>query len=180
MGITIHYKGSLISPDLSNSFIEEFDSIASEMGWISQIVESKEFALKGISIDIHPKSESFTFLFNTIGELINPVIFIDSTMDKEHYYYQSIKTQFAPIDVHITIIKLLKYFNTKYFSNLEVTDEGCYWETSDENLLKEKIDFLTDKINLFSDMISEIPRDKDETAESIADKIEKLFKDKFN
>ena len=51
-----------------------------------------------------------------------------------------VKTQFAPIDVHITIVKLLKYIKKKYFPSLNVSDEGEYWETGDEALLKKNLD----------------------------------------
>ncbi len=67
----------------------------------------------------------------------------------------------------------------KYFNNLKVIDEGGYWETEDATLLKEKIDFLNDKMDELADLHKNMVVDKDDTAESIADKIEKLLKEKL-
>jgi len=44
------------------------------------------------------------------------------------------------------VIKLLKYIQKKYVDNLEVIDEGDYWQTKDAILLKGKFDFLTEKM----------------------------------
>ena len=41
----------------------------------------------------------------------------------------SVKTQFDSPDTHIWIIGLLKYLKKRYIANLEVRDEGEYWET---------------------------------------------------
>lgn len=35
------------------------------------------------------------------------------------------------------IIKLLKYLNKKYLVDLQVSDEGQYWEIGDEHLLSQ-------------------------------------------
>ena len=56
--------------------------------------------------------------------------------------YVSVKTQFAPTEIHISIIKLLKHLKNKYILDLEVLDEGCYWETEDNKLLNKKFPFL--------------------------------------
>jgi hypothetical protein len=42
-----------------------------------------------------------------------------------------VKTQFAPIHTHVVIIKLLRHLKTKYIHNLEVSDEGGYWDSGD-------------------------------------------------
>ncbi|MCK4288916.1 MAG: hypothetical protein KAW86_06910, partial [Bacteroidales bacterium] len=74
-------------------------------------------------------------------------------------------------------IKLLKYIKSKYISNLEVTDEGEYWETSDMERLKYLFDFLDNKINIFRDILEGNKEifSKSDSPELIADKIEKLL-----
>ena len=89
-----------------------------------------------------------------------------------------IKTQFSSPDVHIRVIGLLKYLKKKYISNLEVRDEGEYWEKADFKILKEKMDFINSKINylsseLSSDRLGDI---KGLSAEEIAARIERLLK----
>jgi hypothetical protein len=85
-----------------------------------------------------------------------------------------IKTQFAPVEIHIAVIKLLKYIQQKYISNLDVYDEGDYWQTgNDQKFLKGKIDFLNAAINHLENVLNSIEFEKDSSAESIADKNEK-------
>ncbi|MDO8951185.1 MAG: hypothetical protein Q7U86_01100, partial [Draconibacterium sp.] len=83
---------------------------------------------------------------------------------------------FAPIENHIAVIKLLKYIQKKYISNLDVYDEGEYWQTGDEKILKRKIDFLNGAINQLADVLNSIEFDKDSNPESIIDKIEEVLK----
>ncbi len=47
------------------------------------------------------------------------------------------KTQYAGIEVHKRLILLLKYISEKYFHNMEASDEGEYWETGNDDLLKQ-------------------------------------------
>lgn len=64
-------------------------------------------------------------------------------------------------------------------ANLNVTDEGSYWETNNADLLKKKMEFLNAKINELADALETLPYDKNDTTISIADKIEKLLKEKL-
>ena len=60
----------------------------------------------------------------------------------------SVKTQFAGQDAHITLLKFLRYLEAKYFTHFYLVDEGGYWETNDEAVLKaqfEKYEFILDK-----------------------------------
>ncbi len=180
MGITIHYKGKLDIPGARDNFLNEITEISNELGLKYDLVIAKEYELKGISISLHADSENLDFFVNRDGTLINPIYLIHQDFEAKHYTYNSTKTQFAPIDVHITIIKLLKYLKKKYISNLDVYDEGRYWETEDAQLLKDKLDSINAAMNILEVELRKIPKDKNETPESIADKIEKLFKDKFN
>ncbi len=39
----------------------------------------------------------------------------------------------------------MKYLKKHYIPDLQVFDEGEYWETGDFEILKEKMDFIADK-----------------------------------
>ena len=41
---------------------------------------------------------------------------------------------------------MLKYLKKRYISDLQVSDEGQYWETGDVRVLKKKMDFIGGKI----------------------------------
>ncbi len=174
MGITIYYQGKLNRPDLADAFCEELPDIAETMEWkytlITDEPDSKPFPVKGIIISPHEKSEPLVFTFDPEGFLRNAFMlqFLDEEPDLT--WYNHTKTQFAPIDVHIAIVKLLKYLQQKYIENLKVTDEGSYWETGDAGLLKKKMDFLNAKMDELADVLCTLPINQNETAESIADK----------
>jgi len=180
MGVTIHYKGKLNSADNIDSFCEEMEDIAKSMGWKHTVIDkfdkNDKTPVKGIIIRPHEKSESLQLITDQQGNLRNVFAFEFAGEDSELTYMNFIKTQFAPVEIHIAVIKLLKYIQQKYISNLDVYDEGDYWQTGDEKILKEKIDFLNGAINQLSEVLNSIEFEKDSSPESIADKIEEVLK----
>jgi hypothetical protein len=155
------------------------EDIAKSMGWKHSVfdfdLKDKE-PIKGIIIQPHPKSESLQFITDQQGNLRNAFAMEFAVNDQELTYLNFIKTQFAPVEIHIAVIKLLKYIQKKYISNLDVYDEGDYWQTGDEKILKGKIDFLNGAINQLTDVLNSIEFDKDSSPESIVDKIEEVLK----
>ncbi len=180
MGVTIHYKGKLNSPDLIDTFCEELVDISKEMGWHYDYFDfdkkKDKIPLKGLFIGVHKKAEPLIFMMDQSGFLRNPIMIEHFNDDADTTYFNHTKTQFAPVEVHIAIIKLLKYIHKKYIANLEVWDEGDYWEKEDPFILKEKIDFLTEKINFLADTLNSVEFEKGASAESVADKIEEVFR----
>jgi hypothetical protein len=183
MGISIHYQGKLNRPDMADEFCEELEDIARTMDWKYNVIndepDSKPFPVKGIIISPHEKSEPLVFTFDPEGNLQNAFMLQFLGEEPDLTWYNHTKTQFAPIDVHIAVIKLLKYLQQKYIENLKVTDEGSYWETGDADLLKKKMDFLNVKMDELAGLLETLEIGKDETAETLADKIEKLLNGKM-
>ena len=179
MGITIHYKGKLNSPDLVDCFLVEVEDIAKSMEWKYTIFsESKEDTtpVKGLFIQPHSKSEFLQFMIDRNGNLRNAIMLEHFEGDHENTYLNHIKTQFTPTEIHVAIIKLLKYLKQKFANNLEVWDEGEYWQTGDAQLLQERFDFLNKKMEEFEKLLDSIPVNPNDTTESISDKIEKVFR----
>lgn len=179
MGITIHYKGKLNSVDDIGSFCEEMEDITKSMDWKCSTFDfdnKSKVPLKGVIIGPHEKSEPLPFMVDKNGFLRNPFMLEISKDNDEFTWFNHIKTQFAPIEIHIAVIKLLKYIQQKYISNLDVYDEGDYWQTGDENILKGKIDFLNSAMDQLEDVLNSIELKEGSTAESVADKIEELLK----
>lgn len=183
MGITIHYQGKLNQPDLADEFCEELEDIARTMDWKYNVIndepDSKPFPVKGIIVSLHEKSEPLMFTFDPEGNLRNAFMLQFLGEEPDLTWYNHTKTQFAPIDVHVAIVKLMKYLQQKYIENLKVTDEGSYWETGDAGLLKKKMDFLNTKMDELAGLLETLEIEKNETAETLADKIEKLIKEKL-
>jgi hypothetical protein len=112
--------------------------------------------LKGIRITPGPEGESLSFFFDREGALrspMNTVLILDGTLKPEQAWI-SVKTQFLSPEIHIWIIGLLKYLKKRYISNLEVSDEGMYWETSDIDGLRDKMDLIDAKIAYISNELS--------------------------
>ncbi|MBN2444253.1 MAG: hypothetical protein JXJ04_23025 [Spirochaetales bacterium] len=159
MGITIAYKGKLNNTDLIYRFCEELSDIADEMNWEYRILNEDfnlphtacldsegpevqikgHLPLKGISMKIHPQSQSLSFHFDKHGNIRNIVTMVMNEAD-EHCdnSFEFIKTAYAPVEVHITVVKLLRYIKETYISNLYVLDDSNYWETGDETMLNDK------------------------------------------
>ncbi len=196
MAVTIHYRGKLNKPDLLNTFCDEIKDIAKDMNWNFNILNNDlnkpnssyinenghikgHIPLKGLNLIIHPKAESLSFLFDKNGNLRNLLMMIYKNGKESEGAYIFIKTQFAPIEIHITIIKLLEYIKKKYISNLEVIDEGNYWETRDKNILEDKLSFLNKKTDQIGNIISKIKVDDTDSPEAVLRKIENVLNKKL-
>jgi hypothetical protein len=178
MGITIHFQGQLKNTHLIDSSKEELNDISEIKNWewqdldedwskpsTAKLSENKDrlkiighLSLKGVQINIHPDSEPLSLYFDAEGNLTNPMSVILKNAGKisTKNSYNSVKTQFAPPDVHISIIKLLKYLKKRYIPNLRVIDEGEYWESEDKEKLIEKIAFLKDKMDMVEGILSSL------------------------
>ena len=87
-------------------------------------------------------------------------------------YMLSVKTQFAGVTIHKTIIELFRYLlRRNYFSEFSLIDEGNYWETGDESLLEQKFKEYGDLIDNFSIAIKTIPIKRGESFETYFQRI---------
>ncbi len=200
MGITIHFQGNLKNTKLLPALVDELTDISKTLNWQYRIwdedwskpstatlvknenrMEIKgHLSLKGITITLHPDCESLPLLFNSRGALVTPMSIImakDGTIEKENSF-TAVKTQFAPVDIHVSIIKLLKYLKKRYIPDLVVMDEGEYWDSEDREKLVKKRNFLNEKMTMLEGLISRIEIENVEkcTAEQLADILEKRLK----
>ena len=202
MGLSIHYRGRLRTPDLISSITEELTDICLSLGWetscldedfsienTSELVPTEKgvkitghLPLKGVGIAPGERCEGLSFFFDRAGNLIAPLTMAISGPVKDELPWAAVKTQFAPLEIHITIIKLFRYLKKKYFEIFEVSDEGSYWETSDEVLLRKKMDFLAGNINAIGKALSEadLGNDPDISPQNLADRIEELLRDRWD
>lgn len=202
MGVTIHYRGKLDDITKLDNLCNELKDIAGWMGWETRILDDDwsdppdarlvhnskgaeikgNLALKGIIL--HPESnvESIEFLFDREGNLrsaMNTLLICEGTLKSEDTW-NFVKTQFGGADAHVWIIGLLKHVKKHYISNLEVHDDGEYWETGNRKTLENKISFINTKIDLLSNALSsERLRDVSGlSADEICDLIERILKQK--
>ncbi len=110
---------------------------------------------------------------------------VDDTDEKYHtvgLYTASTKTQFAGPGVHITLCKLLRYLEKKYFKRLSVQDEGTYWELNDLYQLSQRMEFLGSMIKKLGDYFDsrapDLPIDDSNPEKLLADLQEFLRRSK--
>ena len=75
----------------------------------------------------------------------------------------------------------MKYIKKEYINDLEVFDEGEYWESSDKERLVYLFNFLKEKIEQFAKIIENSDELKGgENSEDLINKLEKLITKHLN
>ncbi len=203
MGVTIYYKGTISSLKKIDDLCDEIIDIAETMGWEwtrlngdlsrpctatmsfdgMKTVITGGLPLKGISFHPHKACEHVQLYFDPQGRLINPtgMILTHERKLEEKHRYLSVKTQFAPIETHIIIVKLLRHLKKRYIRDLEVHDDGGYWETNDARELERRIASINEAMDILEQELSNlrVPNRSVLSAEKIADKIEEVLKKRF-
>lgn len=185
MGLSFHYKGALKNPQSLKTMIEEVVDIAKTSQWNYNIFEeafpndsfssnSDNNSLYGICIN-PPNCEVVCFTFLSNGKMgsffdLNKPISEKETDDR----YLSVKTQFTGVEIHKQLITLFEYLSKKYLENFDLYDEGNYWETKNEQLLKETFTKYTNLIEGFDSLLETIPMTENETIEDYLLRIAEL------
>lgn len=203
MGISIHYRGSIDSTAdvsrLSNE-IEEFAAILDwdirrwEENWHlpnSAALKKKgdgleltgHIPIRGVSVIPHPDCEPLYLTFRKDGLLassIHMVMMADEEIDSDDMWL-STKTQYSSADTHAALIKLLKFVKSKYISNLEVHDDGGYWDEETMYRLEERFNKMREVLDTVPETLNLISKKelKNRTPEEIADFIEDILRKKF-
>jgi hypothetical protein len=198
MGLSIHYRGQIRDYALIEDLISEVEDICNSLGWDYHIwkketcinddvhIHNPAFIgyamedLKGISI-LPKDCEPVDLAFFPSGQLCSTMKlrFNNAATNDLMVEYVSCKTQYAGMDVHLTVLKLLQYLKDKYFSVFELTDEGMYWETKDIEVLKSQFaryDFI---VNSMREAVKDFKALPGETPQSLADRLEALFRNKL-
>lgn len=166
MGLSIHYSGRLRDAKTLQGLIDEVQDIVIAFNWEYAVVETvlpdgkfsdKESFDKIYGISFTPAGSETIFInFLSNGRMINPIsllLFGNSENEDERkcVYTTSVKTQYAGIDTHQSIILFFKYLNKKYFDEFIFHDESYYWETEDEAVMQiqfNKYNRIIDNIQL--------------------------------
>ena len=185
MGVTIHYKGRLKSPELVADLVMEVADICQTHDWKYHYIDETEndpigIKLRGIHFKPHEESESVFFAFDSEGYLCNFLSMIVGMERENKMQWVFTKTQFAGSETHIQVIHLLRYLKKKYFKKMIISDEGGYYPHNDKELLDSRIGFLNNAINTISDIFehSELgDKSPDEIVDHLQDALTRSFKD---
>ena len=182
MGLSIHYSGTILKADLIKPLTEEVVDICTDLGWNFHVIEDEEIS----GIVFSPKEcEPISLTFNQGGRLLSPQnitvkdIYDGIRLDKELIFTTSTKTQYAGMDVHIAVIKLLRYLSEKYMKDFILRDEGLYWETNDEKVLEDQFNTYNSTLDIISDALQNMRDVPGESLESLGERIERLLREKL-
>ena len=159
MGITIHYRGTIDDVAQVETMEDRLLDLVFSLGgratiWRSYGEESCQRMVRGLMIEMEPGQETCSLLISPEGHL-TPLFAIEEAekMAFNEPPYCFVKTQFGTPLGHVALVHLLDALNKRYCSNLEVEDEGEYYETRDFNRLKQKMQFLDTAIRSTADGI---------------------------
>jgi hypothetical protein len=182
MGITIHYRGSLADLSRVEDFEDRVIDLALALGgnprlWRSADKDTPERMVRGLFLDLAPGQETTSLLISPEGWLIGLVDIEDAergTLDERPWCF--VKTQYGPIEGHVAVVELLTALKREFMPDLEVMDEGGYWEHRDLAELKRKTEFLGKAIHMLGDAIAgdRLSSEAAEDPEILATRIERL------
>ena len=185
MGLTIHYCGKLRNPVSLPSLITEAKDISESMHWPYEVIERlPDVPVEGILISPNG-SEPLWLTFHEAGFMCNPLLYSyvmevegkGIPEDAEQWLFT--KTQYAGVEAHMALIKLLRHLSQKYFEKFELHDESLYWETGDETQCRQIFGKYDQMMSMVGDALDDMNIDPGESQESVIAKIEKMLEEKF-
>jgi hypothetical protein len=139
MGVTIHFEGKLKGPETFNELLQVAGDYARAMKWPTQPIEEDQVTLLRVRKE-GEKEWDYTGPVRGLTLLphedCDPIRF---EFDENFYIQEYTKTQFGGPEVHMWIVGLLRRVEP-FFEQLNVFDEGEYWESSDMSVLKRHMD----------------------------------------
>jgi hypothetical protein len=152
MGVTIHFEGRLKTNEdfdavmkrareFANEHSSGIVSLDSDRKLLKRVKDEKDWdyegAVRGIQIQPHENSDPLILEFG-----------------KDLYIQEYCKTQFAGVQVHISIVEFLRSIEP-FFEKLSVVDEGEFWDTNDIKIVEGK---FKDFFAAFESAIRENPK----------------------
>ena len=171
MGLCIHYSGWLRERRLLGQLIEEVNEISGIMDWPHQRVCLEE--VEGIILT-PPGCETVFLTFNPDGQLVS---LVNMACGLQPATEISVKTQFAGIEVHRSLIHLFHRLKDEYFAGFEMMDEGFYWEKGDEETLRQRFSEYDFLLNEVCGALEGFRKREGEGSEKMTERLERYLKD---
>lgn len=137
MGVTIHFEGQLRGEGQYAALLRGARAFAFTRGWPVREIDEREKILNRV-ID----EREVEYVGPVLGIELQPHLGAEPLrfeFDKHLFIQQYCKTQFAGADTHIEIIELFSEVAPLFF-NLDIADEGEYWELRDRSILQGNLD----------------------------------------
>jgi AcrR family transcriptional regulator len=145
MGITIAYRGRLSDLTRIDDFEDRLVDLALEFGGQVQIWRSWADAdphrmVRGVILNLAPGQETTSLLVSPEGWLIGLSQIEDAELGRlSEPPLCFVKTQYGPVDGHVALVELFTQLKKlDFLPELEVWDDGGYWERRDLSELVRK------------------------------------------
>ena len=148
MGVTIHYRGRLADLTRIEDFEDRLVDFALNHGgliriWRTCADDNPGRVVRGVILNLAPGQEGTSLLVSPEGWLIGLTDIQDAEEGRlEECPWCSVKTQFGPVEGHVALVEMLAALKLEFLPDLEVLDEGGYWETRDLADLVRKLSFI--------------------------------------
>jgi len=158
MGITVHYRGSIVDLEQVEDFEDRVLDLAIDVGASAQIWRSADDEaariVRGLILDLSPGQEPTSLLLSPEGWLISCFDIEAAERGELHEPpWCFVKTQYGSVDGHILLIELLDALKQRFFPDLEVSDEGSYWSERNVPELIRQFDKVQRAIDGLADAI---------------------------
>ncbi len=186
MGLSIRYRGNLLTKASLPALVEEVKDIAIIHQWPFEVYDYEfplhRFGRKKYSNTLYgirftpPECETVSLCFLSNGRLVSFyswLLYIKS-LGKDHSWLDSatsVKTHYAGETVHKMVIHLLDHLSKKYFRYFTLIDEGQYWETRDEKLLHQNFAVLNGLMKSVGKVMQENPIQNSEPFEKYFERL---------
>ena len=137
MGVTIHFEGELRDEDAYRRVVALAQQFAQAHGWSLEPIAESRVVLKRVRDE-----QDWDYEGPTRGMSLQPHENCDPLrleFDQSLYIQEYCKTQFAPPEVHIQVVELLRRIEPE-FASFSVEDEGEYWSGGDRAELGMHLD----------------------------------------
>jgi len=182
MGITIQYRGTIDDVTCVEEMEDRVLDLVLAVGgratlWRSYADHDASRVVRGMMVEMTPGQETFSLLVSPEGHL-TPLLQIEEA--EQHAFAEPpscfVKTQFGSITGHVALVHLLDALKERYIGNLEVSDEGEYYETRDFRSLQQKKEFLDGAIRSMADGLHEhgLSEEALEDPDIVAKRIERV------
>jgi cytochrome c556 len=182
MGITIAYRGRLADLSRIEDFEDRLVDFALEVGGLAQIWRSAadddpQRMVRGVILNLAPGQESASLLVSPEGWLIGLVDIKDAERGRlTEPPWCFIKTQFGPLEGHVALVEMFAALQREFLTDLEVSDEGGYWETRNLAELSRKRSLLTEAIDALAEGLERhgLSREAAEDSDILVKRIERI------
>ncbi len=108
--------------------------------------------VRGVVFDLCPGQETTSLLISPEGWLIGLIDIEDAENGKlAEPPWCFVKTQFGSLEGHVAVVEMFRALKAEFFPDLEVSDEGGYWEKGDLRELAQKREFLQSAIKMLGE-----------------------------